>query len=233
MKRAGCDAGAFQVAKLYIFWQISEIGCNFAYENIRIRPIIVSDSAMTKSKTTFKDIKNALKWMGAILSVMLFYGFSMALYGHTLVEWWEPLGIALTAVLVIWFLLRGFWGKVWRGVNPYVALLGHMVVMTGVVLFLILGLNFWFADDTTLHTEEVTVEERLQEKHYHTKRVGRNRYRRGNPYYKYILRVRFDNGRLKEIEVPLKRYNRTRTGGKMTLDLETGLWGYPVITTWF
>ena len=109
---------------------------------------------MTKSKTTFKDIKNALKWMGAILSVMLFYGFSMALYGHTLVEWWEPLGIALTAVLVIWFLLRGFWGKVWRGVNPYVALLGHMVVMTGVVLFLILGLNFWFADDTTLHTEE-------------------------------------------------------------------------------
>ena len=63
--------------------------------------------------------------------------------------------------------------------------------------------------------------------------MGRNRYRRGNPYYKYILRVRFDNGRLKEIEVPLKRYNRTRTGGKMTLDLETGLWGYPVITTWF
>lgn len=186
---------------------------------------------MAKKGTTFKDVRNTLGWMGAILAVMVLYGFSAAIYGHTLVEWWEPLGLALVLALGAWFLLRRCWIRVWSSVNVYLVLLGHMVVMTGAMLFLVLGLNYWCADDSTLHKEQVTVEKRLREKHYHSQRVGRNRYRRGNPYYKYYLNVRFENGRQKNIEVQLTRYNRTRTGSKIALDLESGLFGYPIITT--
>lgn len=186
---------------------------------------------MAKNRTTFKDYKEALKWTGAILAVMALYAISMVIYERTLVEWWEPLGVALVIALGLWFLLRSRWTRLWSDTSVYVVLLGHMIIMTGAALLLVLGLNIGLADDSTQHSEQVTVESRERETHYHSQRVGRGRYRRGNPYYKYILHVRFENGREKDLEVSLQRYNRTRTGSTLSLNLETGLWGWPVVTT--
>lgn len=186
---------------------------------------------MAKNHTTFKDYKEALKWIGAILAVMVLYAVSMVIYERTLVEWWEPLGMALLAALGLWFPLRSRLTRLWKGTSVYGILLGHMVFMTGAALLLILGLNIGLADDATLHSEQVTVESREMETHYHSQRVGRGRYRRGNPYYKYILHVRFENGREKDLEVSLQRYNRCRTGSTLSLNLERGLWGWPVVTT--
>lgn len=180
--------------------------------------------------TTFKSKKEAILWIGAILIVILAYVFSLALYGRTLADWWEPLGLALGVSLVVWMAVRGWLIRLWQGTSVYLILLGHMVFMTGVALSVILGLNMWYADGETIHQEQVTVESRYRETHYHSQRVGR-RYRQGAPYYTYFLRVKFENGRRKDIEVSLQRYNRTRIGSEITLELETGLLGYPVITS--
>lgn len=52
----------------------------------------------------------------------------------------------------------------------------------------------------------------------------------GEPYYVYDLNLRFSDGRTKSIRVDAARYNRTRTGATLTLPMERGLLGWPVIT---
>lgn len=52
----------------------------------------------------------------------------------------------------------------------------------------------------------------------------------GEPYYVYDLNLRFSDGRTKSIRVEAAQYNRTRTGATLTLPMERGLLGWPVIT---
>ena len=183
-----------------------------------------------KKNSWFGNIRNSLCWGGGILAVFVLYVFAALLYGRTIVEWWRPVAIALLSALILWFLLRGCWSRVWTHTGRIWLFAGHMVAAAGVALFLLLGLNYWCLDEATVHSEQVTVESRFRKIHHHTQRAGRRTYRQGSPYYTYHLRVRFANGREKDLEVSLQRYNRTRTGSEMTLDLGTGCLGYPVIT---
>lgn len=51
----------------------------------------------------------------------------------------------------------------------------------------------------------------------------------GEPYYVYDLNLQFADGRTKSIRVEAAQYNRTRTGATLTLLMEKGLLGWPVI----
>lgn len=216
--------------KLYLRPQNYEFFGNLPRSDVTLHTLGKS-IVMSVKMESWKDFRNTMKWVFSLMGTVVLYAISVALYRQTLVEWWEPLGLALAVSLFSWMLLRKYWIRLWKDVNAYLLLAGHFIVMTGVALLLVLGINKWGADDSTLHPEQVTVEKRMRETHHHTQRVGRRHYRQGTPYYKYFFLVRFENGRQKNIEVSLKRYNRTRTGSTLTLELEKGFFGYPIIAT--
>lgn len=183
---------------------------------------------MGKSKSG--SVKEVLGWCGGILLLMTVYALILLLYDRTLVEWWRPTLIAIILAGALWFVCGNWWKRIWSHTGVWILAVGHFISMTGLMLLLVLAINKWGADHSTIHTEQVTVAERVRETHYHTQRVGRRHYRQGTPYYKYYLMLEFHDGRKKKYEVSLSRYNHTRTGSEMTLEMETGLLGYPVIT---
>lgn len=185
---------------------------------------------MDNKKSTSRNYIEALKWCGGILILMLLYASILVLFDLTIVDWWRPVAVAALAALISWSTMRRWWKRIWRNTSVWILLLAHIVIAGGVALLLILGLNAWCADDTTLHSEQVTVTERIRETHHHTQRAGRRHYRQGSPYYKYYLMVEFSDGRQKKMEVSMNRYNHTRTGAEITLNLKKGLFGYPVIS---
>lgn len=62
-------------------------------------------------------------------------------------------------------------------------------ILGGVAL--LLSLNYFGADSSTIHREEVTVVSKETHKRHHSRRVGRRRYTTGEPYYVYDLNLRF------------------------------------------
>ncbi len=177
----------------------------------------------------WNEVKGTLAIMGAVFALMVAGGAVAFFYGRTLVEWWLPLTISLCAALLLWVLLKEKWARRWPDTYGWLRCALHFLYATVLSGALLLGVNFAAADDATLHDEPVEVLRKYRTKHHRSRRVGRNRYAKGEPYYKYKFDARFADGRVKTLEVPLKRYNTLRQGSTIGLPLETGLFGWPVI----
>lgn len=163
-----------------------------------------------------------------ILAVCL-YGGAVALYGMTSVEWALPCAVGLFMAALTLKPMLGAWKWMLESGSAIFAGIAHMLAMTGVFAFLFLGINFWLADDATLHRERVELLGRDREKRHHSRRVGRHRYVRGDAYYVYHMTVRLPDGREKRIDVPLSYYNTLVRKDSVTLTLESGGLGMPVI----
>lgn len=177
----------------------------------------------------WNEVKGTLGIMAWVLALMVFGGGAAFFYANTLVEWWLPLAVALCAALLAWVLMKGWLERRWTDAPGWERFAGHFPLSLLLAGFVILGANYAGADDATLHEEQVSVERKYSEKHYRSRRVGRGRYARGEAYYEYKVEVRFADGRGKSFELPLSEYNRVRRGGTMTLRLERGMLGWPVI----
>ncbi|MDE6126569.1 MAG: hypothetical protein K2G30_06405 [Muribaculaceae bacterium] len=177
----------------------------------------------------WNEVKGTLGIMGCVLAVMATGGGAAFFYANTLVEWWLPLVVALCAALLFWVLMKGAWARWWPGAYGWLRCVAHFAIFAPLAAFVLLGANYAGADDATLHGERVEVERKYREKHYRNRRVGRNRYVKGEPYYTYKVEVRFADGRLKTLDYPLERYNCVRQGAPLTLEMEAGLLGWPVI----
>lgn len=177
----------------------------------------------------WNEVRGTLEIMGAVLALIFLGGGAGFFYANTLVEWWLPLTIALCAALLFWVLLKGRWARIWPDTYGWLRCLIHFVFFTVGAACVVLGGNFIGADDATLHEEQVSVERKYREKHYRSRRVGRGRYVKGEPYYTYNIEVRFADGRVKTMELPLERYNRIRNGSEIPLRMEKGMLGWPVI----
>jgi len=94
---------------------------------------------------------------------------------------------------------------------------------------LLIGLNFMLTDFSSLPEVKAEVVDKYSETHYRSRRVGRNRYTRGEPYKVYYLDLRLPDGRLKEMSATLGQYNRRHKGDTVALPVERGLFGVPVI----
>ena len=156
------------------------------------------------------------------------YGCSMGLHSQTLVNPWLPAGTALAVAAAtglpgwrLWERLTGFDGMPLN-------YLCHMAVATAVVLASLYVCNYAFAEDE-VREEYVTVERRYSEKRHRSKRVGRRSYGPGEAYKVYYLEVRFSDGRLKALDVPIRQFDRVRTGDRLTISLSDGLFGFPVM----
>lgn len=164
-----------------------------------------------------------------VMCVVLFLGvLGYVYYEKTLVEWWTPVVFAVFVTVATLPLLGRHWS--WLvGEDKTFGFLCHIFVMGCMAYFLFLGGNWFLADESTVHQEEVTVEEKKHNERTTEYRVGRRYYRSGRKSHSYYLKVRLADGSLKEMPVTLKRYNRVRTGSTVTISLQEGALGFMVI----
>ncbi|MDE6040826.1 MAG: hypothetical protein K2F99_04540 [Muribaculaceae bacterium] len=164
-----------------------------------------------------------------ILVAIVAIGSSIALGGLTLIEWYKPVSAGLIGGWIVgmfcWKISRRATGIESRAANYVIASLYAATLLVAAFY----TLNFVFDDVDTEHIETVTVQRKYTKTRHRSERVGRNRYRPGRAYKVYFIEVEFDDGRTKDIEIPLSRYNRLRSGGTADLRMSTGLFGVPVI----
>ncbi|MBD5224528.1 MAG: hypothetical protein HDS68_00955 [Bacteroidales bacterium] len=176
--------------------------------------------------------KNVLKGLlvGVIvLLVIVSVGGSIALHGNTIVAWWLPLTIcgvmALASATVLWRI----WMRLTGSVSFFPNFICQAVFAWSLLLFGFYVTNYGFASEASKHVEDVTVEGVYSKTHYKSRRVGRGRYVRGEPYKVYYMEVSLADGRLKELSVTRDESRRLRKGTVLPLTFERGFWGAPVI----
>ena len=113
--------------------------------------------------------------------------------------------------------------------SPALNFIMGVIVASGVLAGGFYITNFAWADASTGHGERAVVERKYSEKHYHTRRVGRNRYVRGDAYYQYYLELRYANGYKLPLEVKLPRYRRVSAGDTVSVTIQRGLYSIPVV----
>lgn len=90
-------------------------------------------------------------------------------------------------------------------------------------------LNYSCSDNQTRVSESVAVVEKYSKTRYHSKRVSRNRYTRGEAYKVYFFKIEFANGTVKEYETVVNKYRNTDAGDSIRVSVEKGLFGPKVI----
>lgn len=90
-------------------------------------------------------------------------------------------------------------------------------------------LNYACSDKQTRVSEQVAVVEKYSKTRYHSKRVSRNRYTRGEAYNVYFFKIEFANGTVKEYETVVNKYRNTDVGDSIQVSVEKGLFGPEVI----
>ncbi len=73
------------------------------------------------------------------------------------------------------------------------------------------------------------VERLYTETHHRSKRVGRNRYVKGEPYKVYYMEVSLPGGWRKPIHLDRARYSATHLGDTIAIPVGRGLFGLSVI----
>lgn len=164
-----------------------------------------------------------------IMLVLLAYATAVALYGLTVVTWWIPWGVCAALGLISGLTMWRLWRWLTNEEGFWLNYLVHVGTATGIMACLFFGINYVGADTDAIQKETVTVETKYRKEHHRTQRVGRRHYRQGSAWYDYHIDIRFEDGRQKSITVPLKRYNRLRTGSTTTVSIAPGFFHIPVI----
>lgn len=160
----------------------------------------------------------------SLLICFIFAGIGRAYWADTLVAWWWPVLIALVCSLP----LIPFGIRLWKVISGYtqqwVNILLHIAGATAIFYFLILFINFKGANFSRGKYVEVTVEKKYTKEHTRSGRRGR----RDTKYNTWHYMISFPDGRTKEVQVSLDRYNRIRTGSKLEVETAKGLLGMDV-----
>ena len=172
---------------------------------------------------------STMRVVALVFLTFIGYGAAISLSARTMI--WFPAVVltsfAIAALLGVAIAVRrgGFLGIRNRILASGVAAL----ILTGVLSGAFLTLNYVFTADGSAHTERVAVTRKYREKHYRSKRVSRNRYTRGEPYYEHCIDIEFDNGKVCQIKLGMEKYRRVSTGDTLQATIEKGLFGFPVM----
>lgn len=167
-----------------------------------------------------------------ILALVLF--LVIAAYGYiyferTLVAWWIPVGVSLSAALLTSPFYR-HWSWLTVTGNRTVNLLCHAACTAICAWTFFLWGNYYWADPASTEEMEVQVLEKQMEKHQKRRKVGKRTYVNDGFRYEYYLTVAFNNGNTERLHVSPTTYKRARKGKPWKLVLRQGRFGLPVIT---
>lgn len=157
------------------------------------------------------------------------YGFSITLHHDTLINGWWPLGISAAVAII-----TSLWGwQLWKWLTDmravWVNCIVHIIVTTSVLLLLFYSINYYGSRPSSEITRDVEITSRYYKIHHHSNRTGRHSYSRGAPYKVYFIQITFPSGRTKDLQLPYSEYRRLHKGSHLSLQLQRGFFGIPVI----
>lgn len=154
---------------------------------------------------------------------------AMGLHRDTMIEWWKPMGIALVAAMLPGLAL----GRVLDVAGLWRETAGSYVTGVVVAFSMVLGgfylLNYFYSEPSSHEAVVATVTDKYSKQHYHVKRISRHSTVRGRPYRVYYIVLDIPDKGEKELRISLGQYNNVKKGGTVTLEMERGLLGVPVI----
>lgn len=169
-------------------------------------------------------IKSIVFWIIYTLLCIGIYVWGLILYMRTFVQWWMPVVFGLAAAFILWFPWRSKWKFIKSRIGAFCA---HMALFSIIAGTGVMALNYYSADNSKKSTQNGEVIHKYTELHKPSHRVGRRRVY-SKPYTEYYLRIQLENGLYKDFKVTKKRYNRTRSGSTIPMDITPGALGYPV-----
>lgn len=165
----------------------------------------------------------------AILVFICLAGATAALNSRTLVPFIAPASVCAGIAIVSGLRWAGIWRWLTGSSRKWLNYCCHVLCTSCVLLFAFYGLNYFLADDGTLHEEKAVVTAKYKQTRYKSRRIRRNVYGRGEPYTVYCINLRFECGVEKERELKAASYRRTHTGDTITQKVERGLFGVSVV----
>lgn len=160
---------------------------------------------------------------------LMLYVLGYVIYGFTLIAPWVPPVVGGAVAVVSGIPLAGKWAVVTRSGSRWVDWGVHVFIVGAVAYCGFLGLNYWYADEASASEETVVVEDRSHKETTRTRRVGRHRFVADGVRHTYFQRIRFADGRAKEISVSRNEYRRYAPGSERVVVVSTGLFGVPVV----
>lgn len=154
-----------------------------------------------------------------------FLGMAFVLQPKTLVEWWRPAVLCAAPATLLGLAAS----KVIKSEKSILIFICSMAFSFSILLGSCYTLNFYRSDSASGEKINAVVTSKFSEEHYRTRRLSRNRSVRGEPYLAYYLNLELPDGRIKKIEVGAGEYSKTRSGQKISLFVEMGCFGMPVI----
>lgn len=175
------------------------------------------------------DAPHIALWTAVILVSAACVAAAFALHARTLDDGRIAAAVAAAVALPLGTLLSYPLRKI-SGISHPVA---NVAIALAATFALIIGayytLNYTLSDPSTAHTIEARVSSKYTQKRYHTRRVGRNRYIRDREYTAYRIAYRLPDGTVRHTDVKIEQYLRLRTGSRVDLRAERGLFGPTVI----
>ena len=166
----------------------------------------------------------------SIFAIIILGGCAMWYFERTVVAPGAVVLPAICAGFIASYLCKGLAFRVSGNRN---FLINYLV--QGVLFSAILTSSFLVGNYTMggrgQHQEEVTVERVYTKTQHRPRRVGRRYVGQGQPYKVYYMEIAFANGNRKEIRLGQSGYQGHKKGQKLRLDISTGLFGLPIITS--
>ena len=163
------------------------------------------------------------------LLVIAGIGLALALQWKTLVEWWKPALICVLPAFAAGFLLARCIRAAYGGMGILLSRAAGVVLAFSVFLCSFYALNYFKSDSASAEVVCARVASKHSEEEYQMRRIGRNRYVRGQKQMVYSLVIKLPDGAVRKIRVPVGEYVKTRVGRKVDVLIEKGLFGIPVI----
>ena len=185
---------------------------------------------MSKTNDILKIMGRSTAWTLLAVLTLGLYGMAMAIHRDTIIN-----GSIVTVVALSMAVLTGIAvanllaSRAPADSGLWMKIAGVMIFAGGLYLFSFYALNYHCADEESIQSEEVVVIRKYYEVHHHSERSGRRSYSTGRPYNVYYMEVSFPDGQTKKMRISMKRYNKLHKGDVLHMELEKGLFGFPVI----
>ena len=180
-----------------------------------------------KSRSTSKKILSGV--IAAVTILLLLSAISLTQF--TLIDPWIPFAASAAIALLSGLAAWKMWIPLTLSERFVWNFLCHFLVVGSVLVGAFFILNFALADRETARKEPAVVERRYRETRYHSRRVSRRVYTRGEPYTVHCLDLRLvGSGRKLTLDnVDYSKYRRTRTGDTVQVRIAKGAFGAPVV----
>lgn len=156
-------------------------------------------------------------------------GMTFALQRDTIVDWWKPAAVCFIPACLFGYMLVGVMRAITGVRNRLINIFAGVVVSFSILSGSFYILNFYKSDAESSKTCHALVVNKYSEERYMVRRVSRHRSVRGQKQMVYYIIIKLPDERTKKIEVPVREYVKMHNGQKLTLKIENGFFGIPVI----